>query len=130
MKNILNFVGDEFASLLLWDAAPLEIFDKVLEVDGLADVEGDLPLEPEDVGLNVGQDFVHALVPHGQHHGDTRRLVDDAADAPLQTHLLLGDVDLALGEHVHPVVLRQFLDAEVDGLLVDATSSHHGNAFA
>lgn len=70
-------------------------------------------------------------MPDGNDDGaDGVCLEDDAADAPLQPHVLLVHIHLTFREDMHPVAQLELLDAQVDGRLVNAGATHAGNAFA
>lgn len=128
-EGILYFVRDEFAGYWLRDSRILEPLHEIIQVERLANVDSDLLAPLQLVGLHIGQHAVHALVPHGHNDGYARRLIDNAPDTPLETHLLLGHVHLALGKDVHPLPQSALFDAQIDGLLVDAIATHHRYAF-
>lgn len=74
------------------------------------------------VGSGVGPDVLHAVDPNRQKHRWGRRFRDQTTNAPLDANRR--GRHFALGEHVHPAVLRQRFDAVVDALLENSGTSH------
>lgn len=129
-KGILYFVSYEFSCHRLRHTCILKALHKCVQIQGLANVYGDLLAPVQLVRLHIGQNTVHALVPHGHNDRYAWRFIDYATHAPFQTQILLLHVHLALGKHVHPVTQGALLDAQIDCLLVDAMAPHNRYAFA